>query len=46
MIKYYIIYIVDKAPPKNEEKSPFDCTCDLGIYILYKLFKVKIFKNW
>ncbi|OUM69556.1 hypothetical protein PIROE2DRAFT_2418, partial [Piromyces sp. E2] len=31
---------VDKAPPKNEEKTPVDYTCDLGIHILYKLFEL------
>jgi hypothetical protein len=31
---------VDKIPSKNEEKNPYNCTCDLGIHILYKLFKL------
>eukprot|EP00833_Pecoramyces_ruminatium_P006442 jgi/Orpsp1_1/1180474/evm.model.c7180000073551.2 len=32
---------VDKIQPKNEEeKNPYDYTCDLGIHILYKLFKL------
>ncbi|ORX86912.1 hypothetical protein BCR32DRAFT_289709 [Anaeromyces robustus] len=30
----------DKAPPKNEEKTPYDYTCELGHQILYKLFKL------
>jgi len=39
---FYFKIIVDKIPSKNEEKNPYNCTCDLGIHILYKLFKVLI----
>ncbi|ORX55468.1 hypothetical protein BCR36DRAFT_403038 [Piromyces finnis] len=31
---------LDKIPPKNEEKTPVDYTCKLGIHVIYKLFEL------